>query len=54
MEGGEGVSVREGGGGGVAQCSISHRPTAAAFSAEREKEEGGLHGVRRCVCSVFR
>lgn len=47
------MSVREGG-GGVAQCSISHRPTAAAFSAEREKEEGGLHGVRRCVCSVFR
>lgn len=35
-------------------CSISHRPTAAAFSAEREKEEGGLRGVRRCVCSVFR
>lgn len=40
--------------GGGEKCSISHRPTAAAFSAEREKEEGGLHGVRRCVCSVFR
>lgn len=46
--GGEGA--REGGG---TQCSISHRPTAAAFSAEREKEEGGLRGVRQCVRSVF-
>ncbi|CAB1442966.1 unnamed protein product [Pleuronectes platessa] len=32
--------------------SISHRPTAAVFSAEGERE-GGLRGVRQCVCSVF-
>lgn len=36
----EPVRWEEKGRGGGTQCSISHRPTAAVFSAEREKGRG--------------